>query len=664
MQKNVLRFLLGITLTVTAFISPAQIIQFSGSIHPSDTTFEDPIFFDVAENGDIYILDKVLDTVTYYDYYYYIKKFDADYQLVSKVQLNTEKYNEIYINDFKIGPDGRFYLADGNNGLVIYDKNGELITIYKGQIRNQTTDTIFQYAHHIVFDRQFNVYVGESDYSEGGKIYKFDKNLKFLQLIPIQSSYYENLKFTIDPEGNLYNYYNETANIYKYSPKTKYKAEIYIDSIYSLNNSSSLGVDSKKNFWIANPNSYSFIRFDEAGKRINDFYGVDSYFNNPNQIIFKGDSIYVLDYPYSFGNKRFFAYNYLYPQEVKIIGKRKVPLNSKVTYNIYPFIDNLYYEWSFTGKGMLDLNCNPTNDNSEGNNWGDRNISITDPSTVCYFATDSMTAGWLSCKIYSNFDLYDSIAIYIEPATNTKPYPLTELTCQQNAFSDCSQGSIESIQLNDLVKNSTECNDLGYWDFTTDTVAGNLYIGQYYSAEIQLSSNKDQNQYAGIWIDFNNDGDFDDPNEFLGTAIDFDGKVKIINIEVPATSNYTGDARMRVRARPLSSFSASESCMRIADVGETEDYTVKISESVGLAAPNAITPNLDGKNDFFVIKGISGSDNALVITDSFGKAIHQANNYQNNWPEQSNESKLPKGTYYYFFNSGSTSINGFFVVNY
>lgn len=61
MQKAILRIYLGIILTVTASISSAQIIQFSGSIYPSDTTFEDPIFFDVAQNGYIYFLDKEID---------------------------------------------------------------------------------------------------------------------------------------------------------------------------------------------------------------------------------------------------------------------------------------------------------------------------------------------------------------------------------------------------------------------------------------------------------------------------------------------------------------------------------------------------------------------------------------------------------------------------
>lgn len=659
MQKAILRIYLGIILTVTASISSAQIIQFSGSIYPSDTTFEDPIFFDVAQNGYIYFLDKEIDPLTYYDYYY-IKKFNSDYQLVSKVQLNTEKYNEISINDFKIESETRFYLADGNNGLVIYDNNGELIDIYKPKESYQTLDTVFQSAQHIELDNQSNIYVGDN--SAGGKIYKYDNNLKFIALIPIQYSFNNNLKFTIDTDGNLYSYYNETASIYKYSPKTQYKAQVFVDSLYNVNPSNSIGVDSKKKIWIANPNQYSFIRFDEEGKRINDFSGVNSYFNNPNQIIFKGDSIYVLDYPYSFGNKRFFAYNYLYPQAVKIIGKRKVPLNTKVSYSVYPENENLYYYWSFSGKGLLNLNCSSTSTDSDMDRVS--NSSNTSPSKACFFTTDSTTSGWLTCEIWAGSELYNIDSIFIEPGYNKIPYPLTELTCQEEAYSDCSLGKIESLQLSDLVNKSAECNDLGYWDFTTDTLSANIEQGQYYSAELQLSGNKDEDQYAGIWIDFNNDGDFEDPNEFIGTAIGFDGKVKIINISVPAENNYTGDARMRVRARPLSAFSASESCMRLADVGETEDYTVKISESIGLAAPSAITPNMDGKNDYFVIKGITGNDNSLVITDSFGKAVHESQNYQNNWPEQSNESKLPKGTYYYFFNSGSTSINGFFVVNY
>ncbi len=67
-----------------------------------------------------------------------------------------------------------------------------------------------------------------------------------------------------------------------------------------------------------------------------------------------------------------------------------------------------------------------------------------------------------------------------------------------------------------------------------------------------------------------------------------------------------------------------------------------------LTFPNIITPNGDGLNDFFVIKGLTSDaypNNQLVIYNRWGKVVYESNNYQNNFDGKG----LPDGVYFYIF---------------
>ncbi|MFO8088178.1 MAG: gliding motility-associated C-terminal domain-containing protein [Bacteroidales bacterium] len=80
-----------------------------------------------------------------------------------------------------------------------------------------------------------------------------------------------------------------------------------------------------------------------------------------------------------------------------------------------------------------------------------------------------------------------------------------------------------------------------------------------------------------------------------------------------------------------------------------------IFEVCDLTIPNVITPNGDGKNDYFVIKGLEnypGSE--LIILDRNGKKVYISDNYQNDF----DGAGLPRGSYYYILvvNSNNQTI--------
>jgi gliding motility-associated-like protein len=59
---------------------------------------------------------------------------------------------------------------------------------------------------------------------------------------------------------------------------------------------------------------------------------------------------------------------------------------------------------------------------------------------------------------------------------------------------------------------------------------------------------------------------------------------------------------------------------------------------------NVITPNRDGKNDYFIVRGIDKFPNStLYIFNRWGGTVYVNKNYQNQWGGEG----LSEGTYYY-----------------
>ncbi len=78
-----------------------------------------------------------------------------------------------------------------------------------------------------------------------------------------------------------------------------------------------------------------------------------------------------------------------------------------------------------------------------------------------------------------------------------------------------------------------------------------------------------------------------------------------------------------------------------SSVTDTIIVTGKLCE---VTVPNVITPNNDGYNDFFVIKGLEDYPNTLVqIFNRWGKKVYESSNYQNNWNGENNND----GVYFY-----------------
>lgn len=84
-----------------------------------------------------------------------------------------------------------------------------------------------------------------------------------------------------------------------------------------------------------------------------------------------------------------------------------------------------------------------------------------------------------------------------------------------------------------------------------------------------------------------------------------------------------------------------------------------------LSYPTLITPNMDGKNDFFYIRGLqSMGKTELIVFNRWGIQVYRNNDYDNTWNGMDNNSDLlPDDTYYFILKSeNGIPVKGYIVI--
>ncbi|MFC6999298.1 LamG-like jellyroll fold domain-containing protein [Rufibacter roseus] len=83
------------------------------------------------------------------------------------------------------------------------------------------------------------------------------------------------------------------------------------------------------------------------------------------------------------------------------------------------------------------------------------------------------------------------------------------------------------------------------------------------------------------------------------------------------------------------------------------------SDCAGITIPNIFTPNGDGNNDKFVVKGLfwwGSSEQStwrLIVYDRWGRQVYQSSDYRNDWAGEN----ISEGTYYYHFSNKALNQN-------
>lgn len=131
------------------------------------------------------------------------------------------------------------------------------------------------------------------------------------------------------------------------------------------------------------------------------------------------------------------------------------------------------------------------------------------------------------------------------------------------------------------INNPSGCTAGGYSDYTT--ISSDVYQGLTYPITITNGPPNYTGDQCGIWVDWNQDGDFSDPNETV-TVVGTPGTGPYTaNIDVPVTANL-GSSRLRVR---ITYTGAVDPCGNTT-YGETEDYLFNVLPEPFCAYPGGL----------------------------------------------------------------------------
>jgi len=187
--------------------------------------------------------------------------------------------------------------------------------------------------------------------------------------------------------------------------------------------------------------------------------------------------------------------------------------------------------------------------------------------------------------------------------TTTGSTPIEYCTSQGNNYS---YEWISNVTIGSFNNNSDAA---GYTDFTSLTT--NLTAGDSYNISLTPEfSGSTYNEYWKIWIDYNQDGDFDDSNELAYDCGSMSKTTVTGSITIPADQG-TVVTRMRVSMK----YNAAQTSCESFSYGEVEDYTVSITAgSIDTQAPTAPT-NLSSTSitqTSFTLNWTASTDNVGV----------------------------------------------------
>uniref|UniRef100_UPI00103DB53F T9SS type B sorting domain-containing protein n=1 Tax=Pedobacter nototheniae TaxID=2488994 RepID=UPI00103DB53F len=86
----------------------------------------------------------------------------------------------------------------------------------------------------------------------------------------------------------------------------------------------------------------------------------------------------------------------------------------------------------------------------------------------------------------------------------------------------------------------------------------------------------------------------------------------------------------------------------------TQSITIEVlADYKALNITNALSPNGDGVNDFWIVENIDMyPNNTVKIVDRSGRSVYEKRGYDNSWDGNFRGAQLAEGTYYYIIDFG------------
>jgi len=192
--------------------------------------------------------------------------------------------------------------------------------------------------------------------------------------------------------------------------------------------------------------------------------------------------------------------------------------------------------------------------------------------------------------------------VYIDNVVISYVTPSTVVYCSANG--DQCDEFIERVQVGSIDNANTDCSG-GYDDFTY--LSTTMNVGVAYPITVTNGNNYNGDQ-CGIWVDWNQDGDFDDNDETIIVS----GGTSVFTASItPPASAVAGNTRARIR---ILWTGVLESC-GAANWGEVEDYTINVVAN-SLPTITSFTPENACSNSNQVVT-ISGTHFTGATTVQF-----------------------------------------------
>ncbi len=208
------------------------------------------------------------------------------------------------------------------------------------------------------------------------------------------------------------------------------------------------------------------------------------------------------------------------------------------------------------------------------NTWTDIVGGTSNPFTIIGGITAAMDYRYIiTCTNTSDSDTSNVFSVVLSPETECYyTYDLCGLGMNIN--------NVELVGETLTLDNNSTCNAFNYEDFTTTATIPDLMIGSTYTLNVTTtfmynSYDYSSDQNVRAWIDYNNDGIFDNTEEIVTTnGAGMSGGLASLSFTVNPTYASVGQYKMRVRMNLQGSNPIDPSA--VINYGETEDYTVNI----------------------------------------------------------------------------------------
>lgn len=286
------------------------------------------------------------------------------------------------------------------------------------------------------------------------------------------------------------------------------------------------------------------------------------------------------------------------------------------------------------------------------------NISITaSQNTICGNQTATLTANGANTYIWStgattNSITVSSIGTYTVIGSNSCGNDTASLTITQDVAPDAniSINGRDTICKGETVTLIASGNGSFTWNGGVST-ANSIIIsspGNYYL----VASNSCGNDTAYYTIYLNNImADFT-PSLLSGpipitinfTNNSLNANSYLWNFGENATSNETNPSYTYINPGEYTITLIAENNYGCKD---TAEYTIKAEDYQAIYIPNVFTPNGDGKNDVFEIKGVRIKNLSCRIYNRWGEELYKWDGIDGKWDGKYNNTDVSDGVYFY-----------------